>query len=102
MPEKLPVEAPEPNEQDLREAARFFDHELRPTTRYLPDIDALNTGPSRVVIGIGVDSGRLLTYRTSVALCDLLGSTPIEFPGDHGGFLGAPAEFADTLRTVLS
>jgi pimeloyl-ACP methyl ester carboxylesterase len=98
-----PVQAPpEPTEQDLREAARFFDHELRPTTQYLPDIDALNNSPSRVVIGIGVESGRLVTYRTSVALCDLLGSTPVEFPGDHGGFLGAPIEFADTLRTVLS
>ena len=93
---------PEPTEQDLREAARFFDHELRPTTRYLPDIDALKHSPSRVVIGIGADSGGLLTYGTSVALCDLLGSTPVEFPGDHGGFLGAPTEFADTLRTVLS
>jgi pimeloyl-ACP methyl ester carboxylesterase len=98
-PEQSP---PEPTEQDLREAARFFDHELRPTTRYLPDIDALKNSPSRVVIGIGADSGGLLTYGTSVALCDLLGSTPVEFPGDHGGFLGAPAEFADTLRTVLS
>lgn len=97
-----PIDArSEPTEQDLREAARFFDHELRPTTRYLPDIDALKSSPSRVVVGIGVDSGRLLTYRTSVALCELLGITPVEFPGDHGGFLGAPTEFADTLRTVL-
>jgi hypothetical protein len=100
MPEKMPAQA-EPTEQDRREAARFFDHELRPTTRYLPDIDALKNGPSRVVIGIGADSGRLLTYRTSVALCGLLGSTPVEFPGDHGGFLGAPTEFAETLRTLL-
>jgi pimeloyl-ACP methyl ester carboxylesterase len=96
-----PVPA-EPTEQDVQEAARFFDHELRATTRYLPDIDALQRGPSRVVIGIGADSGRLLTHRTSVALCSLLDSTPVEFPGDHGGFLGAPTEFADTLRTVLS
>ncbi len=101
MPEKMPAQA-EPTEQDRREAARFFDHELRPTTRYLPDIDALKNGPSRVVIGIGADSGRLLTYRTSVALCGLLGSTPVEFPGDHGGFLSAPTEFAETLRTLLS
>jgi pimeloyl-ACP methyl ester carboxylesterase len=98
-----PSEGPaEPTEQDLREAARFFDHELRPTTRYLPDIDALNNGPSRVVIGIGADSGRLLTYQTSVALYGLLGSTPVEFPGDHGGFLGAPTDFAETLRQVLA
>jgi pimeloyl-ACP methyl ester carboxylesterase len=101
MPAKMPAE-PEPTEQDRREAARFFDHELRPTTRYLPDIDALKNGPSRVVIGIGADSGRLLTYQTSVALSGLLGGTPVEFPGDHGGFLGAPTEFAETLRTLLS
>ena len=98
-----PVEAPpEPSENDRREAARFFDHELRPTTQYLPEIEALKVGPSRVVVGIGVESGHLLTYRTSVAMAELLGSTPTEFPGDHGGFMGAPDEFADTLRQVLS
>jgi pimeloyl-ACP methyl ester carboxylesterase len=101
--EGAPVVAPpEPTEQEIREAARFFEHELRPTTRYLPDVDVLKNSPSRVVIGIGADSGPLLTYGTSVALGGLLGSTPVEFPGDHGGFLGAPLEFADTLRTVLS
>jgi pimeloyl-ACP methyl ester carboxylesterase len=102
MPVKMPAEQTEPTEQDVREAARFFDHELRPTTRYLPDIDALKNSPSRVVIGIGVDSGRLLTDQTSRALATLLGSTPAEFPGDHGGFLGAPEEFADALRRVLT
>jgi pimeloyl-ACP methyl ester carboxylesterase len=94
-------EPPEPSEQELREAARFFDHELRATTQYLPDVEALKASPSRVVVGIGVDSGHLLTYSTSAALAELLGSAPVEFPGDHGGFMGAPAEFADTLRTVL-
>jgi hypothetical protein len=100
MPAKMPVKAPEPTEQDVREAARFFDHELRATTRYLPDVAALTA--ARVVIGIGVDSGHLLTDRTSRALAALLGSTPAEFPGDHGGFLGAPEEFADALRKVLT
>ena len=99
MPAKMPAQ-PEPTEQDVREAARFFDHELRPTTRYLPDVAALKA--AHVVIGIGVDSARLLTDKTSRALAVLLGSTPAEFPGDHGGFLGAPEEFADTLRRVLA
>jgi pimeloyl-ACP methyl ester carboxylesterase len=101
MPSKMP-EPPEPTDQDLREAARFFDHELRPTTRYVPDVEALKGSLSHVVIGIGEDSRHLLTYQTSTALCDLLGITPAMFPGDHGGFLGAPSEFADTLRTLLS
>jgi hypothetical protein len=49
-----------------------------------------------------VDSGRLLTDQTSRALAALLGSTPAEFPGDHGGFLAAPEEFAEALRKVLT
>ena len=100
-PDEVPPGPTEPSEDEARQAARFFEIDLLPTTRYLPDIDALTNGPSRVVVGIGADSGPLLTYRTSVALCERLGTTPVEFPGDHGGFMGAPAEFADTLRTVL-
>jgi len=101
-PDEVPPVPADPSEDEARQAARFFEIDLFPTTRYLPDIDALKNGPSRVVVGIGVDSGQLLTYRTSVALCESLGTTPVEFPGDHGGFMGAPTEFADVLRTVLS
>jgi len=97
-----PPEPPEPSEDEVRQSARFFEIDLYPTTRYLPDVDALKNGPTRIVVGIGVDSGGLLTHRTSTALSDALGTTPVEFPGDHGGFLGAPADFADALRTVLS
>ena len=93
-------EMPEPSEQDLREAARFFDHELRPTTRYLPDVDALKI--ARIVVGIGADSGHLLTYGTSAALAQLLGATPVQFPGDHAGFLDRPTDFADALRKALA
>ncbi|MDT5013816.1 MAG: hypothetical protein QOH57_5433 [Mycobacterium sp.] len=91
----------EPSPQDLANSARFFDHELRPTTRYVPDIAALQASSARVVIGIGVDSGHLVTYRTSTALAELLGTQPVEFPGDHGGFLGLPEEFATRLNEVL-
>ena len=55
-----------------------------------------------MVVGIGTDSGHLVTYRTSTALAEQLGSTPAEFPGDHGGFMMAPEAFADTLRKVLA
>ena len=98
---EMPV-PPEPSADERRESARFFNHELWHTTRYLPDIEALKVSPSRVVIGIGVDSGHLLTFRTSTTLAELLGSAPADFPGDHGGFIGAPAEFADALRRVLA
>ncbi|HKP44947.1 alpha/beta hydrolase [Mycobacterium sp.] len=101
-PDGAPVEAPpQPSDDELKEAVRFFDHELRPTTRYLPDIETLKNSSSRVLVGLGVDSGALVTHRTSTALAQLLGSTPVEFPGDHGGFLGAPGDFARRLTEVL-
>ncbi|MEJ8657344.1 MULTISPECIES: alpha/beta hydrolase [Streptomyces] len=92
----------EPSEQDLANSARFFAHELRGTARHLPDVAALRTGPARVVVGVGATSGGLVTYRTSTALAELLGTPPVRFPGDHGGFLGQPEEFADVLRKVLA
>ncbi len=95
-----PIDA-EPSEDEARQSARFFDIDLRPTCYYKPDVAALQAGPTRVVIGIGADSGRLLTYRTSTALAELLGSAPVVFPGDHVGFMSAPTEFADALRLVL-
>jgi pimeloyl-ACP methyl ester carboxylesterase len=94
--------AGEPTEQALADGAWFFDHELRPTASYLPDLAALKAGPTRVVVGIGVGSQRLLTYRTSIALAEKLGTTPVEFPGDHGGFLTDPGVFAERLAEVLA
>jgi pimeloyl-ACP methyl ester carboxylesterase len=95
---------PEPTAEEqakqLADMTRFFDHEMRSTIAFVPDIPALQR--TRVVVGIGADSGHLLTHRTSTALAEQLGVAPVEFPGDHGGFIGAPAAFADRLRAVLS
>ncbi len=98
------VEAPgteAPSEQDLADGARFFGHELVHTSGYRPDVDALTRGPARVVVGVGVTSGGLVTHRTSVALAERLGAPLAEFPGDHGGFMMEPDAFADVLRKVL-
>jgi len=97
-PQGEPVSA----EQELAEGARFFVHDLGPTTQYLPDFDALRASPSRIVIGLGAQSGHLLTQRTSVAVAQRLGVDTTEFPGDHGGFMGAPGAFAERLRQVLA
>jgi pimeloyl-ACP methyl ester carboxylesterase len=105
-PKLGPPPGPEPTEEELAkrmaDMARFFTHELRDTTRYLPDVAALRASSTEVLVGIGVDSGHLLTHRTSTALCGLLGSSPVEFPGDHGGFIAAPDAFADRIGEVLA
>ncbi len=92
---------PEPTEQDRADAHRFFAHELGPTTRHVPDVAALRSGPVRVVVGLGAASSGLLTDPTSRALAAALGTGPVVFPGGHGGFAEDPAGFADVLRRVL-
>jgi pimeloyl-ACP methyl ester carboxylesterase len=78
-------------------------------THYLHDFGALRAVPTRVVVGVGADSGQTLAARAAVAVAGRLGTEPVTFPGGHDGFLGGeyggmgkPDEFANTLRTVLA
>jgi pimeloyl-ACP methyl ester carboxylesterase len=79
-----------------------------PITAYRPNVDALTAAPTRVVIGVGVESAGTLTDRTSRATAEALNLKPTEFPSHHGGFLGGefgyagqPEAFAARLREVL-
>jgi pimeloyl-ACP methyl ester carboxylesterase len=76
---------------------------------YQHDFDALRVAPTRVVIGVGAQSGPMLAGRAAVAVAERLGTAPVTFPGGHGGFLGGeygqteePDAFAATLREVLA
>lgn len=78
------------------------------STHYEPDLDALRSSSTRIVVAVGAESGETLAARAARSLADLLGVTPAVFPGDHGGFLGSdlgqsgdPAAFADALVAVL-
>jgi hypothetical protein len=79
-------------------------------TTYRYDLDALKVAPTRVVVGVGEETGNAMTARTSQALADRLGQEPVMFPSHHGGFVGGgpenpyagkPVEFGVTLRQVL-
>jgi pimeloyl-ACP methyl ester carboxylesterase len=77
-------------------------------THYQHDFGALRAASARVVIGVGEDSGETSAARAARAVAARLGTSPVFFPGDHGGFLGGeyggtgkPDEFAATLRAVL-
>lgn len=78
-----------------------FEHMLRSTTRYEPDIAALRRCTARVVVGIGEQSTGQLCDRTSRALAAGLGIEPAMFPGGHIGFVDDPEAFAARLRTVV-
>jgi pimeloyl-ACP methyl ester carboxylesterase len=77
-------------------------------TDYRPDVDALNSARTRVVIAVGEESLGTFTGRTSLATAELLGQQATVFPSHHGGFLGGesgyagqPEAFARRLREVL-
>jgi pimeloyl-ACP methyl ester carboxylesterase len=79
-----------------------------PITAYRPDFAALAKAPTRVVIGVGIESQGVMTGRTSEATAQALGQEPTVFPSHHGGFVGGdtnwagqPEAFAARLREVL-
>jgi len=79
----------------------FLAHYLRPISGYEPDLPALRSGSTRLVIGIADATGGQLAHRCAVAVAERLGLTPVVFPGDHNGFASRPAEFAEVLDGVL-
>ncbi|MFE2756872.1 alpha/beta fold hydrolase [Actinosynnema sp. NPDC059335] len=87
--------------QDLADERFQYERMLRPTVRWVPDLDLLRSVPTRVVVGIGEDSGGELCERTSLALAEGLGVEPTRFPGGHIGFVDDPARFAARLRELL-
>ncbi len=78
-------------------------------TAYAPDIQALRHASTRVVIAAGAESAGEPANRGAYAVAERLGTTPVIFPSNHGGFLGGeygqrgdPDAFAAKLRQVLS
>jgi pimeloyl-ACP methyl ester carboxylesterase len=79
-----------------------FAHMLRATTRFRPDIAALRSATTRIVVGIGEHSAGQLCDRTSRALATALDIEPTPFPGGHIGFVEDPDAFAARLRPVIN
>jgi hypothetical protein len=87
--------------QQVADERRWFEHELRATVRWQPDLAALRSASTRIVVGIGDDSAGQVCDRTSKALAAALGIEPAMFFGGHTGFAEDPDRFATQLRTVL-
>jgi pimeloyl-ACP methyl ester carboxylesterase len=79
----------------------FFLRMLKPFTGWVPPVDALRAHGG-VVVAVGDASHEEVAPRSTEALAERLGVTPVRFPGDHGGFMGDPAGFAQALRAVLA
>lgn len=97
-----------PTEDDGTRDDLMLGSNIVTVTHYRPDIDALRAAPTRIVIAVGAGSEGELAHRGAEAVAERLGTSPVTFPGDHGGFLageygqtGEPEAFAATLRVVL-
>ena len=78
-------------------------------THYEPDFEALRAASTRIVLAAGAESEGELAHRGAEAVAERLGTSPVTFPSNHGGFLGGeygqtgdPDAFAAKLREVLS
>jgi pimeloyl-ACP methyl ester carboxylesterase len=67
---------------------------------YQHDFGALRAASTRILLGVGAQSGQMMAGRAAVAVAERLGTTPVTFPGGHDGFLSDPGAFAAVLRTV--
>jgi pimeloyl-ACP methyl ester carboxylesterase len=79
------------------------------TTHYEPDFDALGSASTGIVMAVGEESEGQMAGRGAFGVAERLGTRPVVFPSDHGGFLGGeygqtgdPDAFAAKLREVLA
>ena len=57
-------------------------------THYEPDFEALRAASTRIVLAAGAESEGELAHRGAEAVAERLGTSPVTFPSNHGGFLG--------------
>jgi pimeloyl-ACP methyl ester carboxylesterase len=114
-PEYLAAPAPDPamfgmpTEDDGSRTDPLLGQNMLTSIDYEPDFDALGSAATRIVMAAGEESEGQLPSRGAVAVAERLGTTPVVFPSDHGGFLGGeygqtgqPDAFAAKLREVLA
>ncbi|MGV9778777.1 alpha/beta fold hydrolase [Streptosporangium sp. NPDC003464] len=104
---QAPQEEPDPEMMGMmarmeRNMQFFIGYEVPPFIGYAPDIAALQASSARVVLAVGGASAGEPPYRASFAVAEQLGTRPVVFPGDHGGFGAQSEEFAAKLHEVIS
>lgn len=97
-----------PTEDDGTRNDPLLAQSIGGLTGYRPDVEALRASPTRIVLARGAASGQTMAARGADAMAALLGTEPVSFPGNHGGFMGdeygqpgEPEAFAVRLRDVL-
>jgi pimeloyl-ACP methyl ester carboxylesterase len=86
----------------------LLEQNMLSCTTFELDFEVLARASTRIVIGIGEESGNQMAARAGRAVAEHLGAPVVVFPGGHAGFLGneygmpgKPEAFAAMLRTTL-
>ncbi|MEX2981028.1 alpha/beta fold hydrolase [Streptomyces sp. C36] len=80
----------------------FLSHVMLPSTRCVPDVDALAAVADRLVMAGGQGSRTHDVHRPADVLAKRLGRKLTEFPGGHAGYARHPAPFAAQLAAILA
>jgi pimeloyl-ACP methyl ester carboxylesterase len=98
-----------PNEDDGSRNDPLLGQNMISCTHFEPDFDAVRAASTRIVLAAGAESEGEMANRGAFAVAERLGTQPVKFPSNHGGFLGGeydqtgdPDAFAAKLREVLS
>ncbi|TMR11874.1 alpha/beta hydrolase [Nonomuraea turkmeniaca] len=109
QPVPSPADFGMPTEDDGSRDDALFGQNIMTCTHHHHDFEALRAAPTRIVVGVGAESEGEMAHRAGVAVAERLGTKPVTFPSNHGGFLGGefgmtgdPDAFAVTLRQVLA
>jgi pimeloyl-ACP methyl ester carboxylesterase len=92
---------PQPTPQIEANIHFFFANDALGVNDYRLDIAALRATPTRIVTAGGRSSRESLPHQCIEGLAAKLGTTLLEFPGNHMGWLLRPKEFAAKLLQVL-
>jgi pimeloyl-ACP methyl ester carboxylesterase len=108
LPPADPAQFGLPAEDDGKRDDPLLSRNSVAISDYQVKVDALAAAPTRIVIGVGEETGNTFTARTALHLAKLLGQEAVVFPSHHGGFMGGefgyagkPEEFGVKLREVL-
>src|SRR5918993_3905573 len=77
-----------PAEDDGNRTDPLLGQNIISSTHFEPDFDALRAASTRIVVAVGAESDGELAQRGGIAAAERLGTEPVVFPSNHGGFLG--------------
>jgi pimeloyl-ACP methyl ester carboxylesterase len=96
------IELPRRDPRTAADGQSYFGYTFLAVHSYRLDVAALKATPARVVLAAGSTGREYLGYRCTAALADRIGTTVVEFPSHHAGYVGHPKAFTEELRQVFS